>query len=71
MDISSILAQGGGGSVYPLPRIVDFLVHPKLNLASLLFAVRGQGLIRFLFSFLRWPLLAVLKVGSCGVSVAF
>jgi hypothetical protein len=39
LDISTILSQGGGGSVYPLPRIIDILVHPKLNLASLLFAV--------------------------------
>ncbi|KAG0579545.1 hypothetical protein KC19_4G105700 [Ceratodon purpureus] len=38
LDISTILSQGGGGPVYPLPRIIDILVHPKLNLASLLFA---------------------------------
>lgn len=39
LDLSTILSQSGGGVVYPLPRIIDILVHPKLNLASLLFAV--------------------------------
>lgn len=42
MDIATILTQGGGGPVYPLPKIIDVLVHPKLNLASLLFEVRIQ-----------------------------
>lgn len=44
MDIATILTQGGGGPVYPLPKIIDLLVHPKLNLASLLFEVRIQSL---------------------------
>lgn len=39
LDITTILIQGGGGTIYPLPRIIDLLVHPKLNLTSLLFAV--------------------------------
>lgn len=39
LDLNTILSQSGGGVVYPLPRIIDILVHPKLNLASLLFAV--------------------------------
>lgn len=43
MDIATILTQGGGGPVYPLPKIIDVLVHPKLNLASLLFEVRIQS----------------------------
>uniref|UniRef100_A0A7I4AE56 NPH3 domain-containing protein n=1 Tax=Physcomitrium patens TaxID=3218 RepID=A0A7I4AE56_PHYPA len=38
LDITTILIQGGGGTIYPLPRIIDLLVHPKLNLTSLLFA---------------------------------
>lgn len=42
LDITTILSQGGGGSVYPLPRIIDILIHPKLNLATLLFAVRNS-----------------------------
>lgn len=44
LDITTILSQGGGGPVYPLPRIIDILVHPKLNLATLLFAVRHSRL---------------------------
>lgn len=38
IDIPRILSQQGGEAVYPLPRIKSVEVHPKLNLASLLFA---------------------------------
>lgn len=38
MDIPRILSQQGGEAVYPLPRIKALEVHPKLNLAALLFA---------------------------------
>lgn len=41
LDIPTILSQGGG-SVYPVPRMIDVVVHPKMNLASLIFAV-SQG----------------------------
>ncbi|GLJ44307.1 hypothetical protein SUGI_0927300 [Cryptomeria japonica] len=37
MDMGKILSQQGGETVYPLPRIKDFLLHPKLNLATVLF----------------------------------
>lgn len=39
IDIPRILSQQGGETVYPLPRIRALEVHPKLNLAALLFAV--------------------------------
>lgn len=39
IDIPNILSQQGGETVYPLPRIRALEVHPKLNLATLLFAV--------------------------------
>ncbi|XP_008457818.2 uncharacterized protein LOC103497411 [Cucumis melo] len=38
IDIPRILSQQGGEAVYPLPRIKALQVHPKLNLAALLFA---------------------------------
>ncbi|XP_022947177.1 uncharacterized protein LOC111451123 [Cucurbita moschata] len=38
IDIPRILSQQGGDTVYPLPRIKALEVHPKLNLAALLFA---------------------------------
>ncbi|GLU13589.1 hypothetical protein SLE2022_302160 [Rubroshorea leprosula] len=38
LDIPRILSQQGGEAVYPLPRIRALEVHPKLNLAALLFA---------------------------------
>ncbi len=44
LDVPSILTQGGGGVVYPVPRIVDLLLHPKLNLATVLFAVSSTSL---------------------------
>lgn len=40
IDIPRILSQRGGETVYPLPRIKALEVHPKLNLAALLFAVK-------------------------------
>ncbi|XVF15589.1 hypothetical protein REPUB_Repub09cG0167400 [Reevesia pubescens] len=44
LDIPRILSQQGGEAVYPLPRIRALEVHPKLNLAALLFAnVTGGG----------------------------
>lgn len=33
------MSQQGGEAVYPLPRIKALEVHPKLSLATLLFAV--------------------------------
>ncbi|XP_044470052.1 uncharacterized protein LOC123199208 isoform X2 [Mangifera indica] len=38
IDIPRILSQQGGEAVYPLPRVRAIEVHPKLNLAALLFA---------------------------------
>ncbi|KAJ0097107.1 hypothetical protein Patl1_28747 [Pistacia atlantica] len=38
IDIPRILSQQGGEAVYPLPRVKALEVHPKLNLAALLFA---------------------------------
>ncbi|KAI4386694.1 hypothetical protein MLD38_004605 [Melastoma candidum] len=38
IDIPRILSQQGGETVYPLPRIRALEVHPKLNLAAVLFA---------------------------------
>eukprot|EP00249_Psilotum_nudum_P034386 c53380_g1_i1 orf=3-1235(-) len=38
LDIANILTQQGGMAVYPLPRIIDFLIHPMLNLGTVLFA---------------------------------
>lgn len=40
IDIPRILSQQGGEAVYPLPRIKSLEVHPKLNLAALLFVVK-------------------------------
>lgn len=39
IDIPRLLSQQGGETVYPLPRIRSLEVHPKLNLAALMFAV--------------------------------
>lgn len=41
IDIPRILSQQGGEAVYPLPRIKTLEVHPKLNLAALIFAVKN------------------------------
>ncbi|KAK8694745.1 hypothetical protein V6N13_072290 [Hibiscus sabdariffa] len=43
LDIPRLLSQQGGEAVYPLPRIKAFEVHPKLNLAALLFANMTSG----------------------------
>ncbi|KAL6551708.1 hypothetical protein OROGR_007862 [Orobanche gracilis] len=43
IDIPRILSQQGGEAVYPLPRIRGLEVHPKLNLATLLFASMTGG----------------------------
>ncbi|XP_038719297.1 uncharacterized protein LOC120012104 [Tripterygium wilfordii] len=43
IDIPRILSQQGGETVYPLPRIRTLEVHPKLNLAALLFAGTTGG----------------------------
>jgi len=40
MDITKILTLQGGEAVYPLPRIKNLAVHPKFNLAAVIFAVR-------------------------------
>lgn len=45
IDIPRILSQQGGETVYPLPRIKALQVHPKLNLAALLFAVKWIDVI--------------------------
>ncbi|KAG7011090.1 hypothetical protein SDJN02_27888, partial [Cucurbita argyrosperma subsp. argyrosperma] len=47
IDIPRILSQKGGEAVYPLPRIKALEVHPKLNLAALLFAnVSGADTVK-------------------------
>ncbi|OEL35932.1 hypothetical protein BAE44_0003049 [Dichanthelium oligosanthes] len=38
MDITKILTLQGGEAVYPLPRIKNLAVHPKFNLAAVIFA---------------------------------
>ncbi|CAK9166457.1 unnamed protein product [Ilex paraguariensis] len=43
IDIPRILSQQGGEAVYPLPQIKALEVHPKLNLAALLFASMTGG----------------------------
>ncbi|KAF3438926.1 hypothetical protein FNV43_RR17201 [Rhamnella rubrinervis] len=43
IDIPRILSQQGGETVYPLPRIKGLEVHPKFNLAALLFANMTGG----------------------------
>ncbi|KAM0975668.1 hypothetical protein FF1_018710 [Malus domestica] len=43
LDIPRILSQQGGEAAYPLPRIKTLEVHPKLNLAALLFANMTGG----------------------------
>lgn len=44
IDIPLILSQQGGEAVYPLPNIKTLEVHPKLNLAAVLFAVKSNHL---------------------------
>ncbi|KAF6150785.1 hypothetical protein GIB67_020868 [Kingdonia uniflora] len=43
IDITKVLSQRGGDSIYPLPRIKSLVVHSKLNLAALLFANATGG----------------------------
>ncbi|KAJ8764503.1 hypothetical protein K2173_006243 [Erythroxylum novogranatense] len=43
IDVPRILSQQGGETVYPLPRIKALEVHPKLNLAALVFANMTGG----------------------------
>ncbi|CAH9060859.1 unnamed protein product [Cuscuta epithymum] len=43
IDIPRILSQQGGEAVYPLPRVKALEVHPKFNLAVLLFANMSGG----------------------------
>ncbi|CAN6478562.1 unnamed protein product [Victoria cruziana] len=43
IDITGILSQRGGEAVYPLPRIKSIIMHPKLNLATVLFAGLPTG----------------------------
>ena len=45
IDIPRLLSQQGGETVYPLPRIRSLEVHPKLNLAALMFAVKSCVLL--------------------------
>ena len=40
LDITQILSAQDGEAVYPLPKIKSLAVHPKFNLAALLFAVK-------------------------------
>ena len=44
VDIPRILSQQGGEAVYPIPRTRALEVHPKLNLAALLSAVKSAHL---------------------------
>ncbi|KAG0492789.1 hypothetical protein HPP92_006187 [Vanilla planifolia] len=37
IDVTSILSHKGGEAVYPLPRVKNLVVHPKMNLAALIF----------------------------------
>ncbi|KAK8937905.1 hypothetical protein KSP40_PGU003515 [Platanthera guangdongensis] len=43
IDITRILSQKGGEAVYPLPRVKNLAVHPKLNLAALVFTQNMGG----------------------------
>ncbi|KAH0464369.1 hypothetical protein IEQ34_007155 [Dendrobium chrysotoxum] len=43
IDITRILSQKGGEPVYPLPRVKNLAVHPKLNLAALVFTNMPGG----------------------------
>ncbi|KAF8673894.1 hypothetical protein HU200_048341 [Digitaria exilis] len=38
MDITKVLTLQGGEAVYPLPRIKNLAIHPKFNLAAVIFA---------------------------------
>ncbi|PNY03881.1 vascular protein [Trifolium pratense] len=43
IDIPRILSEQGGEAVYPLPRIKTIEIHPKSNLAALVFANVATG----------------------------
>ncbi|WJX60788.1 hypothetical protein P8452_45955 [Trifolium repens] len=43
IDIPRLLSEQGGEAVYPLPRIKTIEVHPKSNLAALVFANLATG----------------------------
>ncbi|KAJ8453150.1 hypothetical protein Cgig2_008034 [Carnegiea gigantea] len=43
VDIPRILSQQGGEVAYPLPRVRALEIHPKLNLAALVFAKTASG----------------------------
>ncbi|XP_078433538.1 transducin/WD40 repeat-like superfamily protein [Wolffia australiana] len=43
IDIMKILSFEDGGAIHPLPRIKNLAVHPKLNLAALLFVDITSG----------------------------
>lgn len=43
IDITRILSQKGGEAVYPLPRVKNLAVHPKFNLAALVFTNMAGG----------------------------
>lgn len=43
LDIPRILSQQGGEVAYPLPRVRALEIHPKLNLAALVFAKTASG----------------------------
>ncbi|KAJ0968137.1 hypothetical protein J5N97_025054 [Dioscorea zingiberensis] len=43
IDITQILSAQDGEAVYPLPRVKSFAIHPKFNLAALLFADMTSG----------------------------
>lgn len=37
LDVADILTQQGGVAVYPVPKVVQILVHPRFNTATALF----------------------------------
>lgn len=57
IDITQILSLQDGEAVYPLPRIRSLAVHPKLNLAALLFSVKHARIYKLLWS---WYIVNVL-----------
>ncbi|XP_058088976.1 uncharacterized protein LOC131235688 isoform X2 [Magnolia sinica] len=53
IDVTRILTLQDGEAVYPLPRIKSLVVHPKLNLAALLFANIASGDVKNRTAFTR------------------
>ncbi|WOL05680.1 hypothetical protein Cni_G14409 [Canna indica] len=54
IDVTQILSLQDGEAVYPLPRIRSLAVHPKLNLAALLFAdMTGEHNIKNIAAYTR------------------